>query len=103
MQSGAPSSLRILANVSLRRLNTFGVEAQAKHFVEVRSAADLRALHAEPLYRREPRFVLGGGSNVLFRRDFDGLVVKNSIRGIELLREDAAHAWVRAGAGEVWH
>jgi UDP-N-acetylmuramate dehydrogenase len=103
MQSEASSSLRIQSNVSLRHLNTFGVEARAKHFAEVRSHADLRALVAEPVYRRQPRFVLGGGSNVLFRGDFAGLVVKNSIPGIEVLREDAAHVWVRAGAGEVWH
>jgi UDP-N-acetylmuramate dehydrogenase len=103
MQSEASSSPRILANVSLRHLNTFGVEAQARHFVEIRSTTDFRALHAEALYRRQPRFVLGGGSNVLFTGDFAGLVIKNSIPGIAVLREDDDHVWVRAGAGEVWH
>jgi UDP-N-acetylmuramate dehydrogenase len=88
---------------SLREFNTFGIDASAKYFAEVRSPDDLRALVSEPLYQRERRLILGGGSNVLFTGDYDGLVIKNSIPGIELLRQDSEHVWVRAGAGEVWH
>jgi UDP-N-acetylmuramate dehydrogenase len=50
-----------------------------------------------------PLFILGGGSNILFTRDFDGLVLKNEIRGIELIREDEKYVYVRVGAGESWH
>jgi UDP-N-acetylmuramate dehydrogenase len=88
---------------SLRTYNTFGIDATAKLFAAVQSADDFRALRAEPACRDERLLILGGGSNLLFTRDFDGLVVKNSIPGIELLREDAEHVWLRAGAGEVWH
>ena len=57
----------------------------------------------EPRFAAAARLVLGGGSNILFTKNFDGLVLKNSLRGIEILREDDRHVWVRAAAGEVWH
>ena len=95
--------MRIERDKSLRDLNTFGVDATAKYFAEVRSAEGFRELVSAPVYARERRLVLGGGSNILFTRDFDGILIKNSMPGIEVLREDAEHAWVRAGAGEVWH
>jgi len=47
--------------------------------------------------------ILGGGSNILLRQDFKGLMLKNGIMGIELVREDERHVFVRAGAGENWH
>ena len=95
--------MHIEAGKSLRGLNTFGIEATAKLFVAVTSEDAYRAVVRDPALEREPRLVLGGGSNLLFTRDFDGLVVKNAIAGIEVQREDAEHVWVRAGAGEIWH
>jgi UDP-N-acetylmuramate dehydrogenase len=95
--------MRLEPDKSLRHLNTFGIEASAKYFAEVRSLEDFDALRSEPPYARERRFVLGGGSNILLQADFDGIVIKNSIPGIEILREDDDHVWLRAGAGEVWH
>jgi UDP-N-acetylmuramate dehydrogenase len=50
-----------------------------------------------------PVFLLGGGSNILLTKNFDGLVLKNEIKGIELIKEDDHHLYVRAGAGENWH
>ncbi len=101
--SGLGSPVHIEAGKSLRALNTFGIEATAKLFVAVTSADAFRAVVGDPALGREPRLILGGGSNLLFTRDFDGLVVKNAIPGIEVQREDAEHVWVRAGAGEIWH
>jgi UDP-N-acetylmuramate dehydrogenase len=94
---------QIRSDVSLRALNTFGIEARARHFATVTSTTDLQALQAESLYRQLPRFVLGGGSNVLFTRDVDRLVIHNAVAGIEVVRQDSMHAWVRVGAGEIWH
>jgi len=88
---------------SLRALNTFGVEARARWFCRVRSADELGLLDAEPKLAGLPRLVLGGGSNLLLTRDFDGLVIKVEVPG---LREvgDTADAWlVEVGAGECWH
>ena len=93
----------ITDHVSLKRFNTFGIEAKARHFVEIDTLEDLRALLASPVYGPMDKLVLGGGSNLLFTRDFDGLVLKISLPGVEKVRENDAHAWVRAGAGVNWH
>lgn len=55
------------------------------------------------LYSQYPVFVLGGGSNILFTKDYAGVVLKNEIKGIEVQHEDAEHVYVRVGAGENWH
>lgn len=62
--------------VSLKKYNTFGIEAAAKDFVAIRSHDDLMQLLQSGLMRKEPFLILGGGSNVVFTRDFDGLVVR---------------------------
>ena len=55
------------------------------------------------MYSEYPVFILGGGSNILFTKDYDGAVLKNEIKGIELQHEDADHVYVKVGAGENWH
>ena len=102
-RDAAAGSPQIRSEVSLRALNTFGIDVRARYFAAIADVEELQALQAEPLYRRTPRLVLGGGSNVLFTRDVDALVIHNAIRGIEVIREDAEQAWVRVGAGQVWH
>ena len=57
-------------------------------------------LQADP---RQPVFILGGGSNILLTKHFNGLVLKNEIKEIAEIREDAGHVYVKAGAGEQWH
>lgn len=93
----------IATHVSLKPYNTFGINASCRYFAAVSSADDFKALLSEPVYKTNPHLILGGGSNILLTKDLDGLVIKNNLRGIELLREDATHAWVRCAAGEVWH
>ena len=95
--------MRLQSGISLRALNTFGIEVTSKLFAEVRDLDSCRALVRDPVFRAERRLVLGGGSNVLFTQDFDGLVVRVALRGLAVVREDAAHVWLRAAAGEVWH
>ena len=95
--------LTLQSNVSLRTLNTFGIDVSARYFVEINSEEDLQTLLQLTDLRHVPRLILGGGSNVLFTRNFEGLVVKNCIKGIEVVRENAEHGWVRVGAGEIWH
>jgi UDP-N-acetylmuramate dehydrogenase len=88
---------------SLRGLNSFGVEARARWFCRVRSVEDLAALAAEPKLAGAPRLLLGGGSNLLLTRDFDGLVIKVEVPGLRDLGA-AGDAWhVEVGAGENWH
>src|SRR5512140_821205 len=93
----------IESNASLKALNTFGVEARAAYFAAVRSVDELRAVLEDPRVHDRPRLVLGGGSNVLFTRDFDGFVVKIDIPGYVRLGDDGARRLVSLGAGEPWH
>ena len=52
---------------------------------------------------KQSGLILGGGSNILFTKNVDGLVLKIEIRGMDEVKEDASHIYVRAGAGENWH
>ena len=92
-------------NVSLRPYNTFGLDVQARYFARFASADELRALLRRPEVQGREILILGGGSNLLFTQDFNGVVLKNEIMGLEIISEDAdTHtALLRAGAGESWH
>lgn len=91
--------MTIQENFSLKAFNTFGIDARARHFAAFRSPEELQEL----LLRDSNGMVLGGGSNVLFTRDVDGLVMKNELYGIHIIHEDDQHVYVKAGAGESWH
>ena len=89
-------------NVSLKPYNTLGVEARAHWFLPVTAVAALQEALAGA-GTDIPVLVLGGGSNILFTRDFEGLVLHDRLRGIAVLSEDGAHVRVRAAGGEDWH
>ncbi|MCB9201344.1 MAG: UDP-N-acetylmuramate dehydrogenase [Flavobacteriales bacterium] len=95
--------MELLRNADLAPLTTFGVPARAEVLARFRDADQLRSLLAAPELAGMPRMVLGGGSNVLFTRDFPGAVLVNEVPGIRVVREDDHHVWLQAGAGEVWH
>jgi UDP-N-acetylmuramate dehydrogenase len=95
--------MQLSENVSLRLYNTFGIDARARYFAPFTAAEELRALLEDSRLGAQPHMILGGGSNILFTRDFEGTVLKNDIKGITLLREDDEHIYVRVGAGENWH
>jgi UDP-N-acetylmuramate dehydrogenase len=90
-------------NVALQPLNTFHIVAKAHQLVRIQSAADLHRLLADPLWAAVPKFVLGGGSNIVLTGDVKPLVLKVEIAGKRLLHETAKHYVVEAGAGENWH
>jgi UDP-N-acetylmuramate dehydrogenase len=93
----------IQEHISLQAYNTFGIDVKARFFCELRSMADLQAILTDPRWRELPKLILGGGSNVLFTKDFPGLALKMKMTGIEKIAEDEDHVWIRAGAGETWH
>lgn len=95
--------MNIQSDISLLNYNTFHIDAQTKFFAEIRTINEFRELQKTPVYRENKSLILGGGSNILFTRNFDGLTIKNAIKGIERLREDANYFYVKANAGEVWH
>jgi UDP-N-acetylmuramate dehydrogenase len=90
-------------DVQLKPFNTFGIEATAKYFIEVSSIEQLQEILQSPDYQSTERLILGGGSNMLLTKDFDGLVIKIAIKGFEAVHENDDNIWIRAGAGLVWH
>lgn len=94
--------MTIEKNYDLSKLNTFGIKANAKYFVELKTEADLVELFGLKEFKDNKKFFLGGGSNILFSKDFDGMVIVNKLKGINILKEDAENVLVRAMGGECW-
>ncbi len=90
-------------NVPLQPFNTFHIVAKAHALVRIASEADLHAVLADPALAGLPKFVLGGGSNLVLTGDVKPLVLKVEIPGKRLLQDNARHLIVEAGAGENWH
>lgn len=86
-------------NISLKPFNTFHIEARARYFAAFSNTDEL----LEMVDSSRSLFILGGGSNILLTKDYDGLILKNEIRGISLLHEDNEYVYVKAGGGENWH
>jgi UDP-N-acetylmuramate dehydrogenase len=95
--------VKIAENISLKPYNTFGVESTAKYFSTVETTEELRSLLSGEKFNELPKLILGGGSNILLSRDFRGLVIKNSIKGITPSSQDQEHVYLKAGSGEIWH
>lgn len=89
-------------NISLKNHNTFGIDVSAKYFAEVKSIADLKEVFNNSVTKKEQLLVLGGGSNMLFTKNFDGLIIKVSIPGITFTAK-GDEIMVTAGAGVVWN
>jgi len=93
--------MQIQQNISLKQFNSFGIDASAKYFSSFKNVEELNELITHNS-RLQP-FILGGGSNILFTKNVDGIVLKNEIKGIELIKEDHQYVYVKAGGGENWH
>ena len=118
--------MKIQNNYNLSKLNTFGILAQAKFFVEINTEDDLKELFDMEEFsarggsayggKNIPKLFLGGGSNILFTKDFDGLVILNKLKGIEILKAPTPKVvgvpttsvgkdfvYIRSMGGEMWH
>lgn len=93
--------MQIQSNFSLKSFNTFGIEAKAKNFVAVHSLDELKTVLAE--HAAEPKFILGGGSNMLLTQDIEALVIHIDLKGKRIVKEDDNFVWVESMAGENWH
>lgn len=98
-----PSDLLIEKNVSLKAYNTFGLPASADTLVRITSDADVRRVVDHPQLGRAPKFILGGGSNVVLTRDVTATVLKVEILGRRVIEVRANAVIIEAGAGETWH
>ena len=95
--------MEIHNNVSLKDLNTFGVEANAKYLSNIRDLNDIEELFEWKNRNDLPSLLLGGGSNLLFKNDFEGLVAKVCLFGKDIAEEDDEAVYVSAAGGENWH
>lgn len=95
--------MEIKEKKSLKRFNTFAIDVWAKYFTEINHIDELQEIYADRKFENEPKLLIGGGSNVLFTQDFSGLVIKNRLKGIDVIKEDGDFIYLKCGAGEVWH
>jgi len=89
-------------NCSIKPYSTFGIEAKARYFVKVSTVEELSEAMHHPCIADLPVLILGGGSNLLFTKDFEGLVIKIEFKGIEIVYQNEDIVLVTAGAGEEW-
>ncbi len=92
--------MQLQENFSLKSLNSFGIDVWAKYFSRFSTTDELADILDTKIKKH---LLLGGGSNILFTKNFEGLVLKNEIAGIEKIREDEKHVYIKAGAGVAWH
>ncbi|MCO5267980.1 MAG: UDP-N-acetylmuramate dehydrogenase [Brumimicrobium sp.] len=88
-------------NVNLKNYNTFGIDVMTQYFTSFQTEDELKELLSE--HKDEKLLILGGGSNVLFLKDFDGIILLNRILGIKVINENNDSVIVEAGAGEIWN
>lgn len=97
------NSLKICSDVDLSSYNTLGVSAVASVFVEITSRDDLLVLADQDFFKNHQPFILGGGSNVLFLDDPSKAIIKMSVKGKDIVDENAQYVKAQIGAGENWH
>lgn len=95
--------MNVKKNISLKAYNTFGVDVKASHFVEVHSISDIQKVYNNPEFSSLDKLILGGGSNLLFTKDWNGLVIHNKISGAKITGETNNYALIEAGSGIIWH
>lgn len=93
--------MKIEQNISLKPFNTFGIDVTANYFVSVSTIDELKQILT--LKEHPNKLILGGGSNMLLTKNFDGLVIHINLKGIEIVSEDDDFVLVKANAGENWH
>ena len=91
----------IRKNISLKKYNSFNIDVNAKEFVEVNSKDELIEIANKT--KDKNVLYLGGGSNILFTRDFDGIVIHLNIKGVQFEKTNSDQTVVQANAGENWN
>ena len=95
--------MNIIENNPLSKLNTFGVDVKAKYFTSINTINELIEVTKTNVFKDLELLILGGGSNILFTKDFDGLVILNNIKGKEIIDQNQQSIFLKIGAGENWH
>ena len=95
--------MNIIENYPLLKLNTFGVDVKARYFTSINTINELIEVTKTNVFKDLELLILGGGSNILFTKDFDGLVILNNIKGKEIIDQNQQSIFLKIGAGENWH
>jgi len=95
--------MNIIENYPLLKLNTFGIDVKAKYFTSINTINELIEVTKTNVFKDLELLILGGGSNILFTKDFDGLVILNNIKGKEIIDQNQQSIFLKIGAGENWH
>ncbi len=93
--------MKVLHNISLLPFNTFGIDVSAKEMIEIEEKKELYEL-INSVSLKEDYYIIGGGSNILFTRNFAGTLIHPVFKGIEKIKETDLHVWVKVNAGEIW-
>ncbi|MFA5936402.1 MAG: UDP-N-acetylmuramate dehydrogenase [Candidatus Paceibacterota bacterium] len=94
--------MEVLKNYDLTKLNTFGISVRAKLFVELKNEEDITELLKLSDFKNNKKLFLGGGSNTLFTKDFDGIVILNKLKGIKIIEENSENVFIKSMGGEIW-
>jgi UDP-N-acetylmuramate dehydrogenase len=99
--------MQLQQNISLKKYNTFAIDVLANYFLQISSTDELAQYFdyqkLSSAISHLPTCILGGGSNILFTKNYDGVIIKNNLLGIEKIKEDDNHIFIKAAAGENWH
>lgn len=93
----------IYNNFSLKKLNTFGIDVISKYFVSINNIDDLNKIFDNYKLVNLPKLILGGGSNILFTKNFEGLIIKNYLKKIEFFQEKKNNVIIKCASGENWN
>ena len=95
--------MRLQENIPLLPFNTFAIDCETRYFVAIDKPQDLHTLRNTSEFVNNERLVLGGGSNLLFTNNFNGIVIKNDLKGFDIIDEDEEYVWLNVMGGENWH
>ena len=93
----------IKKNHSLKNYNSFGIEVKSRYFCQIKNNEQIQALLEWYDNTDIPLLLLGGGSNILFKQDYQGMTAVIASKGIDIIEEDEKYTYIKVAAGENWH
>ncbi len=95
--------MKLRQNINLKPYNTFGIAVTAKYFSQIERLEELKELLNSEIFRKNHSLVMGSGSNMLFTKNFDGIIIQNSMKGIEIVNETDEAIELKMQSGEIWN
>lgn len=95
--------MHIQANYSLKKHNTFKIDVKAQYYVEISRQSDIATLRSDLTLSSLPWRIIGGGSNMLFTHDIEGVLVHCAFKKLKVVKSDEDNVWISVGAGMSWH